>query len=162
MEEFYNALKSNDMKKALKVYQRIFSDYENFTRAFKKYAKSIEGKSYYYLVTFTLDKTKEKTIKNLNSEGGLVEIEKYIISQFQRPPLQVKKAYIVQEETKNGDPHWHVSVKTGTCLKKDRFNYYQKIYGYVDISKTRHKSMEESLNYISKSNTPTEIIIERN
>lgn len=109
-------------------------------------------KEYMYLVTFTID-TKKYTEKNYD------EIKKYIIKQFQRKPLQVTKAQIVQEGNgKDKHIHWHVAVHTMTPLKKDRFHYYIKKYGNIDISKSKSNSYDELQNYISKEVVPIDIV----
>jgi len=143
---------TNDQKEFLKVVESIPPIYWWDTMCeYRKQMKRKQKKYYFYLVTFTLRAEIEENNKL---------IEDYIISQFEdRPPLHIEEAYIAQELTKKGKPHWHVAVKTGTCLKKDRFNYYIKKYGFVDISKSNHKSLKESLNYISKDTMPKKLVI---
>lgn len=105
-------------------------------------------KKYLYLVTFT----------KRNPDDNDDIIENYIKTQFKRPPLQVTEAYIAKEKTKEGISHWHVAVETERILKKDRFNYYVKKYGFVDISKSKGTNIETPLNYISKETLPIKII----
>jgi len=111
-----------------------------------------KNKRYYYLITFTLrPDIEEKEEKN---------IFQYIISQFEdRPPLQISEAYIVQERTKSDRAHWHVAVSSKVTLSKNMFHYYSSKYGFVDISKSRNNTLEESLKYISKDGTPTKLAI---
>ena len=110
------------------------------------------NKNYMYLVTFTVDK---KKVKKPNYDS----IEKYIKKQFQRSPLKVTKAQIVREGNgKDKHIHWHVAVQTAIPLKKDRFHYYIRKYGNIDISKSKTNSYEELQNYISKENTPQDIL----
>lgn len=119
-----------------------------FHENFKSYIKQKDVKKYYYLVTFTIHPEYASRER---------EIEEYIRRQFLRVPLRIKEAWIVRELTATNVPHWHVAVCTYKALKKDRFNYYVKKYGFVDISKSRLNSLEESLNYISKVEQPTKI-----
>ncbi len=101
-------------------------------------------------MTFTLKKGVELPEK---------DIEKYIISQFtERPALCVKEAHIVKEYTKANVPHWHIAVKTTKFLAKNRFNYYEKKFGMIDISKSTNKSLQESINYINKDILSTKIV----
>ncbi len=110
-----------------------------------------EKKLYFYLVTFTL----KPSVNNTDDKIGL-----YIRKQFEeRPPLQIIEAYMVEEKTQNNIPHWHVAVSTNKPLKKDRFNYYIKKYGNIDISKTKAQTLLESINYISKEAIPTKLAV---
>lgn len=112
---------------------------------FKSYNPS--SKKYVYLVTFT----------KRNPEDNDDVIEQYIVKQFKRKPLKVTEAHIAKEQTKQGVSHWHVAVETERALKKDRFNYYLKKYGFVDINKNKEQNIETTLNYISKDILPTKI-----
>lgn len=105
------------------------------------------NKKYVYLCTFT----------KKNAEDDDDEIEKYIKKQFKRKPLKVVEAYIVKEKTKADVSHWHVAVETEKPLKKDRFNYYIKKYGFIDISKNKEQNIDTTINYISKDILPTKI-----
>lgn len=123
----------------------------NHPKILSAYVARKDVKKYRYLCTFTLK-------PSLPAKDILDEVESYIVKQFRRKPLQIVSAHIVKEG--DGDKlhhHWHVAVETKVPLKKDRFNYYQQKYGFVDIDKTKAQNLEETLNYISKSNTPTEI-----
>lgn len=114
------------------------------------YLKSLEKKTYCYMITFTL----KPEIKPEQYDF----IENYIEKQFkERPCLQVKEAHVTREFHKSGVPHWHVSVQTHKPLKNDRFNYYNKMYGKTDFSKSKAQNIHESLNYISKSETPKDL-----
>lgn len=123
---------------------------EDITRNMRSYLKTMDQKYHYYMVTFTLkDEMKEE----------YDSAESYISSQFtSRPALSIVEAHISQEFTKKGVHHWHVAVKTKKPLCKNRFNYYQKIYGNIDISKTKCQNLQESLNYISKDIIPKQLI----
>ncbi len=119
---------------------------QEWHQQFKKYNATV--RNYVYLCTFT------KSPDNKTSDE---KIEAYIIKQFKRPPLKVVEAHIVKEFTKNNVAHWHVAVETEKPLKKDRFNYYTKIHGFVDINKNMVTNIDTTLNYISKSGTPSQI-----
>ncbi len=122
--------------------------HETFHECFKAFLKNREQKRYRYLITFTLRKPCD----------DIPAISSYIKSQLKRKPLKIEEAHLVQELTKAGIPHWHASVITTKPLKKDRFNYYEKLYGHVDISSTLGTNIEETLNYISKDSLPIQII----
>lgn len=115
-----------------------------------KYFNETEAKKYYYLVTFTL---KPEAV------GDSLGAEDYIRKQFtQRKALGVQEAYMVKEQTKNDTDHWHVAVCTDKPLAKNRFSYYTKLYGFIDISKNIEKTLTNALEYISKSNTPCKLV----
>jgi len=141
---------TNNKDEFLNIVEEIpLSEWWDTMKAYRDKVHSMQKKKYYYLVTFTLR-------PDIGEEG----IEDYIISQFEnRIPMQVEKAYIVKEYTKKQKTHWHVSVCTNKFLKKNMFNYYVRKYGFVDIRKSRLNSIEESLNYISKVDTPKELVI---
>lgn len=114
----------------------------------KEYKKN--NKEYYYLMTFTLR-------HNILCEN---EVETYIIKRLKRKALKIVKAHIVKEYTKNNIAHWHVAVKSKKYISKDRFKYYTKLYGNIDISKNHSQNYDYIIEYISKSNIPKEIIRE--
>lgn len=120
-------------------------------RSFKKRQKEKKkSQGYQYIVTFTL--------KEDISKDEIFAIEKYIKKQFLRAPLKIRRADIVQEQTEQGRPHWHVAVHTDKWLKKDRFDYYIKKYGFVDISRSKSTNYNHRLEYINKSNTSEQIV----
>ncbi len=125
---------------------RMFEFHQEIQRQVKDRTK----RYYCYLITFTLTK--------MYSPDALETIKKYVISQMKRPALRIKEAHYVQELTKNGIPHWHFSVKSEKYIAKNRFNYYEKKYGFVDISKSVSNSLDESLNYINKVSPSVKII----
>lgn len=116
----------------------------------KGYLASQDVKKYYYLVTFTINR--KICVKSDD------DIEKYIIKQVKREPLKIQKAYMVREGGTKKHTHWHVALYTTKSLKKDRFHYYIKTIGNIDISKTNQDSLEEAINYISKENTPRVVV----
>lgn len=112
---------------------------------FFKYLKGKTIKRYMYLVTFTL---KTDSIKDA------LQAEEFVKSQAERTALQIKKYAYVKELTKQGTPHFHVVVETLKPLKRNRFQYYEKLFGSVDISRTKGQTTQEALQYISKDSTP--------
>lgn len=118
-------------------------------KAMQAYLLSRDIKKYYYLVTFTI-----KPEHNNKSD----QIEDYIKQQFtNRPALGVLEAHIVKELTKSGISHWHVALITSKHLAKDRFQYYTQLWGNIDISKNHSQNLNDSINYLSKSGTPTRL-----
>lgn len=112
-----------------------------FNMLFRQKIKESKKTQYYYQIVFTLK-------DGVNDSEDV--IEDYIKKQFRRKPLQVVKAYICKEYQKNGKAHWHVAVQTTKFLKKDRFNYYIRKYGMINITKSKHKTLDNSLNYMAK------------
>jgi len=110
-----------------------------------------KNKRYYYLITFTI-----KDYDKIDVMDSI--IEKYIISRLRRTALQVEKAHIVKELTQNKVPHWHAAVKSKKYISKDRFKYYIKQYGNIDISKNHSQNYKTMLKYITKSNIAKQII----
>lgn len=148
-EKYFNLL-CKDKDAAIVYY---LNHCNTITTNMRDYLSSRDIIYYFYLVTFTLRPEIESSQYD--------EIESYIKKQFtERPSLKIKEAHIVRELTKKGVAHWHVSVKTSVPLKKDRFHYYVKKYGQIDISKNKAQNLEDGKNYISKSNIPTALVIE--
>lgn len=112
-------------------------------------------KLYYYMLTFTLDPK-----KNDFSDDFYDTVEEYICKQMKRTPLRVTEAHVVREGSDEDQKHthWHASVITEKPLKKDRFSYYQKLYGNIDVSKSQIKSNNEHLDYMSKQSTPKRVV----
>lgn len=118
-----------------------------YTNWLKQQDKIKNQKNYYYLITFTL-----------RNKDDATSAEAYIKRQTERTALNITSYEYCKEYTKNNMPHWHASVITTKPLKKDRFHYYIKKYGNIDLSRSRAQHDFESLNYISKSSTPTKIL----
>lgn len=134
--------------------RNLIKKYVSSKRLFESAYKQVHGidAGYRYLITFTQD-PKKCGHKSTN------DIRDYILKQFKREPLQVVQAWIVQEGNgKDKHIHWHVAVETTKALKKDRFSYYLKKYGNIDISKTNAKHLQHALDYISKESNPTCIV----
>lgn len=142
MESFVNMLKKNQFSQASAWYRVHYSD-KGFNKTFKSVVAKLEKKKYYYLITFTL----RQDYKNYDN------IEAFVKTQAFRPALQICKASVVRELTKNGRPHWHMSVISTKIIKRSRFNYYQKQYGNVDISKNKHDTDLDMIDYMCKSDT---------
>lgn len=149
VEEFFR-LKDTPKEQATYLGQHLQAINSNI----KQYLKDQDQKNfqYYYLVTFNLAKKPDAT--------ELAKIKKYIVDQFtDRPALQITRAVLVMEYTKAGVEHFHVSCSSKKPLSKDRFNYFTKLYGFVDISKNKTKNLNDGLNYITKVGTP-EILVD--
>lgn len=126
---------------------------EALTLAIKAFKKCQGSKKYHYLITFTIDPKKHPTV----SDELEATIEKYISDQATRTGLNVHEMHMVKELHKNGRPHWHCSVTTTKSIKKALFTYYQKIYGHVDLSRSKGENNQDSLDYMSKCGTPTKL-----
>lgn len=122
---------------------------KDFHHHYKKQIIYNIQKKYFYLITFTLDPSKKCTEK---------EAEAFIHAQAQRQALKIKQFYVSKEKHKSGKPHWHVAIETLKPLKKDRFNYYIKKFGNIDLSRSKAQTISESLNYISKDVEPSKLI----
>jgi len=151
MEDTVTGFIKGDINEALMCNIIRSNRWKDFHKELQKQIKGINKKHYFYLCTFTLSVNVCPSVRKVN------EIEEYIIRQFRRVPLKIVQAYYAKEYTKKNIPHWHVAVETTKFLSKNSFNYYQKIYGFVDISRSRINSIEESLNYINKDNVSIKI-----
>lgn len=153
LEQFYRNLQSNFYEDNLQQYaidSRVTAYHSR--QEHREMMTLVSGivKHYRYLITFTKDKKKKLPENQI--------IEKYIEKQIKRKPLKVVCAYIVREgDDISTHVHWHVVCETLKPLKKDRFNYYIKKFGNIDISRTKAQNIEEGINYITKENEPREI-----
>lgn len=146
-ENYYKLIMTGSSEDSVSYFLK---HYNTISKNMRQFYAQLDEAQYYYLVTFTL---RPEAVPRAE------EAEKYIKKQFkERLSLGVRESYIVRELTKLGVPHWHVSVRTSKPLKKDRFHYYEKLYGKIDISKNRHKNLEDGKNYLAKSNTPEELV----
>lgn len=137
--EAYFKLPESDRPKFLLKHTNDISKY------MPQYLASLDKKYYYYMVTFTIEDEHDPIHET---------IEDYIKQQFtNRPALGVVEAHMSTELTKRNIHHWHVSVKTTKHLAKDRFQYYEKLYGKIDISKNHSQNLNDSLNYIAKKDS---------
>lgn len=100
-------------------------------------------KKYRYLITFTL-----------NNPAKAVEAEQYVRDQSKRKHLDLTRWVMAKEYTKKGVPHWHCAVEARKPIKKNRFQYYEKLYGFIDVSRTKGQNLDEALQYISKESVP--------
>lgn len=126
----------------------------DFHKAFRKALKGTKLKKYIYMVTFTLNPTIHPDVDDTLE----LEVADYIEKQAIRSALKITRFEYVKEHHKSGRPHWHALIETNKPLKKDRFNYYCKKYGAIDIAKNKAQQNTEILNYISKVETPKKII----
>ncbi len=148
MEPSSNGLPDEYLNAFVMHYKRVVTLVKNA----RKKTESAKGRRYTYLLTFTIRK------EHVDTKSLRDEILAYISKQFLRKPLNVLKAHIVEEDTKAGRPHWHVSVETSKGLKLDRFNYYKQKYGYVHRTEaSKHNNYESALNYLAKTGNPTKI-----
>ncbi len=150
-----NFLDNPDRQKATEYYFEqviVRNRMKEFHKAIIKYCnfKDKKDKRYFYLITFTLS--------DEHKDYNPIAVYKYITSRLRRSALQIEKAHLVQELTQSGTPHWHASIKSKKYISKDRFKYYEKNYGFTDISKNHSQNYETMLKYISKSNIPNQII----
>lgn len=99
--------------------------------------------SYQYMVTFTVDPKKHS-----NPDESKIEI--YLDSQIDRPALHILKCSYVKEYTKKGMPHWHMKLNTSKPLRSDAFAQYKKVYGSVDISRSKHTNGQHTDIYMNK------------
>lgn len=114
----------------------------NVSRYFK-FLDDRTSKKYRYLITFTL---RELSLAK--------DAEQYIRDQSKRTHLDLLRWVLAKEHTKKGTPHWHCAVESRKPIKKNRFQYYERLYGFVDVSRTKGQNLDEALQYISKESTP--------
>lgn len=116
----------------------------NIARYFK-WLDARTSKKYIYLITFTLSK------QNIDKSDLA---EQFIREQPNRTALHLLSWVMVKEYTKKGTPHWHCVVESYKPIKKNRFDYYCKKFGFVDISRTKGQTPQEAYQYISKDGEP--------
>jgi len=133
---------------------KYFTD-ETFLKMLRKRIIATSKKTYNYLVTFTLNPAFNTDIESSELED-IVTV--FIEKQAERKPLALTYFAYVKEYTKAGNAHWHAVVTTTKPLAKNRFQYYTKTYGNIDISKTKVTTTQEALNYISKEAVPKVLI----
>jgi len=121
------------------------ANFAHYTSTIKK----AKLKRYIYLVTFTLKP---------DAINEAAKAEQYVIQQVARSALHLVSFVYVKELTKQGVPHWHCVVETTEPLKKNRFAYYEKLYGHVDLSRTKGQTTHEALAYISKDGDPVVLL----
>jgi len=121
-----------------------------FSKCLREYSVSSRVKLHIYMVTFT--------VRDDISDSAFDECEELVISQSKRTALKLTKFAWVKEFTKREKPHWHCLMVSTKPLKKDRFKYYENKFGKVDIAKNKAQQYHEILNYMSKSNTVTELL----
>lgn len=105
-----------------------------------------------YLLTFTLDPKKFPEVDN----DLISAVQTYLEDQSKRK-LGFTRYEYAMELHENGRPHWHVAVQCSGILKKSAFKYYTSKYGTMDISRTRGKSFNTILDYISKDTIITRV-----
>lgn len=142
------ALHSEPDKQEEYFYEKIFKDckLKEFREELERQLKDKEKKKYIYMLTFTL-----------RDKEDYAKAREYIYRQHLREQLKVMSYYVVEELTKKGMPHFHVAIQTEKPLKKNRFNYYSKLYGNIDLSRTKGQTVDSVLNYMSKCNEPEQL-----
>lgn len=153
VKEYLQAIDSGKAEEWASHHLSVFRT-PSFHTEFCRQLKKRDVKKYIYMVTFTVSPSKWPEI----TESLENEIEAYIVSQATRQGLNVLEYHYVKELHKSGRPHWHVSVVAGKALKKSLFKYYQQKYGNIDFSRTKGENNQDTLNYISKSNTVTRVV----
>lgn len=120
---------------------------------FKQWCKKKDPpKKYIYLVTFTLrpEHHEDEIIHKL--------AQSHIEGIAKRDALLLTYFSFVKEHTKAGVPHWHAVIVSENPIKKNRFQYYEKLYGNIDISRTKGQTTQPAIDYISKEGIPTILI----
>lgn len=108
-------------------------------------------KDYLYMLTFTID---PKKVASLNDIGTQDKIELYISKLLSRCCREVR---LVKEHA-DTNCHWHASIICDKYFDHKNISYYKRVYGLVDVSRTRSNSIEKTLKYMEKENEPTKII----
>lgn len=142
-QHYYDLVIGGYSTRAANYYVKHASTLGNY-KLMKEYFDTYHApkKLHYYMVTFNL----KPACWHMGDE-----IDVYVRKQFtHRPALQIVEAAITRELTKRGVDHWHVQVTTEVPLCKDRFDYYIKRYGSVDISKSRSQNPQNTHVYQSK------------
>ncbi len=124
--------------------------HKDFLQYFKQRNKELEpAKLYRYMITYTLP---------ADHKFDEDEVEHYIHKQVHRKPLRIVEAHVAKEHTKQGVAHWHLIIASPIPLKKDRFDYFQKLYGIVLYKKTKAQNLVDGLNYINKETRSIQLI----
>lgn len=115
----------------------------NYNSVYKKYTQllSKSRQRYVYLVTFTLKPELH------DNQDSIKAARQYISSLPDRKGLFIVKSEWREELTKKGVPHWHLACLVSQPLAKSRFIWWTSKYGFVDVSKTKDKSLTTSEAY---------------
>lgn len=157
MQQFVNDWLSMSKDERLdlnKEQLKYFTD-ETFLKLLRKRILKDAKKAHRYLITFTINPSLNTDI---NAEELEDIIEQFVEAQAERSALGITYFAYSKEYTKAGRAHWHCVVVTTKPLPKNRFQYYTKTYGHVDISKTKVTTTLEALDYISKDVAPKVLI----
>jgi len=117
---------------------------------FKHWSKPLpDEKIYKYMITFTVDPKK--------TYGGQDKIENYIVKLLSKLPC-LEECYYVKEHP-HSNVHWHAIVRLkGQAIKFNKFDYYKRNIGRVDISKSKVTNSDEfSSKYLQKESMPIKI-----
>lgn len=126
---------------------------DRYQKWLKKHEK--ESKRYRYFLTFTLDRKKQRFSR---TEDFYTEVQTYVENLAFSAQFEALSWVVVREHHKDGTPHWHVSVESKRCIKKSFFRYYERIFGLINISKSRENGVEFAINYMQKENDPVSIL----
>lgn len=131
------------------------TSHQEFSKELKKILDKNKRKTFIYMLTFTISPTLHPVITPALEN----KIEDYIKKQAERKmTLGITGFSYVKEHHKDGRPHWHASLTTSKSLKKNRFQYYTKLFGNLDFSRTKGQTNQEALNYMSKEAIPITLI----
>lgn len=92
---------------------------------------------YKYMITFTV----RSELRHMHNT-----IEEYILNLLK--PMCFK-LYYSKEHVKT-NVHWHCVIHMTSRIVHSKFRYYKQKYGFVDISRSKDLSDENSIKYISK------------
>lgn len=119
-----------------------------FDYSMAQYKNKVGGK-YAYFITFTLKPSADE-------EHAQKLIDDTINRQEALGLLEMR---YVKEHTKAGQAHWHCYVRSTKPIKKDRFNYYIKKCGNIDIKSAKSKDAREIENYMLKEADEIKVLI---
>lgn len=146
---------TQSQREAMTIDELRFFTNETFLKLLKQTINNSKKKKYIYMITFTIDPSKntDQTKEDLESI-----IDEFVTKQANRKGLNIVFFAMTKEYTQQNMAHWHVVIQSTKTIKKDRFAYYSQTYGNVDISRTKGTTYTEALNYISKDGPPRILI----
>lgn len=107
-------------------------------------------KEYKYMLTFTMDPKKIE-----NNQSNRDKIELYICNLMRK--AETSKCYYSKEHELT-NCHWHVILHRNKALESNYLSYYKKVFGHVDVSRSKILGDTESTKYLSKEGKIIEII----
>lgn len=113
------------------------------------YVKKLKpNNKYQYIITFTID----PKLNEINDEL-IKKVENYILNlkPFRESNENTLRCdYVREGDGKEKHIHWHFSIISKVFIIKKVFNYYEKKFGFVQISKSSDKNYKNRLDYINK------------